>query len=107
MTPARRASQRKACSAYRDKHNDRVRSCKMKIRYGITIDDYEIMLSAQGGVCAICRQPEKTGQRLAVDHDHETKAIRGLLCGRCNRTLGLLDEDPDRFRAAASYLEKT
>jgi hypothetical protein len=53
---------------------------------GITDDDYEALLAAQGGGCAICGNPPKT-RRLHVDHDHKTGKVRGLLCHRCNRAL--------------------
>lgn len=56
--------------------------------YGLTEADYAAMLEAQGGVCAICRQGCSTGKLLAVDHDHETGIVRGLLCQRCNRMVG-------------------
>jgi hypothetical protein len=54
--------------------------------YGITSDDYATLLKAQGGKCAICRARPKS-KRLAVDHDHRTGAVRGLLCSRCNHDL--------------------
>ena len=65
--------------------------------YGITLAKYNQMLSKQGGVCAICRKPEiKANQYkiccLAVDHDHETGKVRGLLCCRCNLKLGILTD---------------
>jgi hypothetical protein len=55
--------------------------------YGITVQDYDRMLKKQDGVCLICKRPEKN-RKLAVDHDHETGAVRGLLCTSCNNTLG-------------------
>jgi hypothetical protein len=54
--------------------------------YGITGDGYEALLERQGGKCAICRARPKS-KRLAVDHDHKTGAVRGLLCSRCNHDL--------------------
>lgn len=54
--------------------------------YGITGDDYAALLKRQGGRCAICRARPKS-KRLAVDHDHKTGAVRGLLCSRCNHEL--------------------
>lgn len=54
--------------------------------YGITGDDYEALLRRQGGKCAICRARPKS-KRLAVDHNHTTGAVRGLLCSRCNHDL--------------------
>ena len=75
-------------------------------RQGIEMTDelYDRMLLAQGGVCFICRRPPKT-RRLAVDHDHVTKEVRGLLCFRCNHGLIGRRRDPEIFRRAADYLE--
>lgn len=63
--------------------------------FGITIEQYDAMLAEQGGGCAICgRRPSETIS-LHVDHDHETGRIRGLLCFRCNNSLGDLDDSQD------------
>lgn len=78
------------------------RAVNLKGAYGITLDDYEALLTAQGGVCAICRQPSV--KNLHVDHDHATDAIRGLLCANCNTALGLLADDPARLLDAVAYL---
>lgn len=58
----------------------------------ILLEDYETLFKAQNGVCAICHNPCKTKRRLAVDHDHATGQIRGLLCFNCNTHLGWVDE---------------
>jgi hypothetical protein len=58
----------------------------IKKTYGLKSDDYDVLLEAQGGRCAICRARPKS-KRLAVDHDHKTGAVRGLLCSRCNHDL--------------------
>lgn len=63
--------------------------------YGLTLAEYDARLAEQGRVCAICRQPQGRGWDLAVDHDHATGAVRGLLCGKCNVAPGLLRDDPD------------
>lgn len=74
--------------------------------YGVTVEQYREMLARQGGVCAVCqREPDDAARSLCVDHDHETGAVRGLLCRPCNAAIGLLEEDPDRLRAALAYLE--
>lgn len=73
----------------------------LRRKFGITPEDYATMLEAQGGVCLICQAPPKK-HRLAVDHDHATGAIRGLLCSKCNSALGWFEKN----RAAIhSYLE--
>lgn len=78
--------------------------------YRCSPEVYEQLLSAQAGVCAICKMPEtakwKTRVRqLAVDHDHSTGQIRGLLCAACNAGIGNLRNDPTLLKAAAAYLE--
>jgi hypothetical protein len=78
-------------------------------KYGLTADDYWAMVEAQAGVCAICGQVESTTRRgevktLAVDHDHTTGAVRGLLCNRCNTGIGLLGDNPATLAAAIRYL---
>lgn len=80
--------------------------------YGITQDEYEAMLDAQGGVCAICAEPERAKHQnglprsLAVDHDHVTGAVRGLLCTNCNQALGKFKDDPARIQKAIDYLRR-
>lgn len=65
------------------------------------------MLASQGGGCAICQKPDGEGKdRLHLDHDHETGKARGLLCGPCNRGIGMLRDDPALVRKALDYLEK-
>jgi len=63
-----------------------------KHRYGLSSEQYKEMLERQGGVCALCRQQCKTGNRLCVDHDHDTGKVRALLCRRCNWIAALIDE---------------
>jgi hypothetical protein len=69
---------------------------------GFTAEDYDRLLAAQGGGCAICKAPPKT-RRLHVDHDHKTGAVRGLLCHRCNRGLPTW-VSPDWLLKAATYV---
>jgi hypothetical protein len=71
--------------------------------YGVTVEQYEDMFAKQSGLCAICLKDASRGT-LNVDHDHETGRIRGLLCGHCNRGLGLLRDDPELLEEAARYL---
>jgi len=82
------------------------RESYLKRKYGITLADYARMLEAQNGVCAICGEPRPDERTLHVDHDHESGAIRGLLCFRCNNALGDLREEYELFRRAADYLDR-
>ena len=87
-------------------------------KYGLTPEEYEKMLEAQGGVCAICGHPPK-GQRLSVDHDHSCcshsqykkplcgNCNRGLLCQPCNTALGSFRDREDFLMSAVSYLKNT
>lgn len=92
----RRANRRDAFVEY-----ERTRSLRRK--YGISPQEYDALVEAQAGLCAICGT---TVDRLHVDHCHETNGIRGLLCKTCNVGLGLFGDDPDRLREAADYLER-
>jgi hypothetical protein len=79
--------------------------------YGLSPEAYEELHEAQGGRCAICLEPERARNRrgeiqpLAVDHDHATRRVRGLLCAECNIGLGKFRDRPDLLRAAVVYLE--
>ena len=80
------------------------RDSSLRFRHGITQANYEEILALQGGVCAICRH--KYPEALCVDHDHRTGVLRGLLCQRCNRGLGLLRDDEDVLARAIEYLRR-
>ncbi|MFD5697455.1 endonuclease VII domain-containing protein [Streptomyces lasiicapitis] len=90
------------------------RSDVLKRAYGITLDQYEAMLTKQGGGCAICGGTNANGRNLYVDHDHACcpgakscgLCVRALLCDPCNRSIGLMRDDPMRLEAAASYLRR-
>lgn len=75
-------------------------------KYGITIAQYAAMLDMQGGVCAICGVTPKK-RRLAVDHNHKTKQVRGLLCTQCNRGLGWFRDAEAHLLKAAAYIRKS
>lgn len=79
---------------------------RLKI-YGLSEDDYERMNEQQQGLCAICGgtrvRAGTTG--LVVDHDHETGAVRGLLCSSCNTGIGHMQESKSVLMAAIRYLE--
>lgn len=99
---------RKAISKrHYDKQAHRVRRQWVLRRYfNMSIERYEEMLKEQEGKCAICsRIPDGSEKRkLAVDHDHKSGTVRALLCGECNRGLGLFKDDPELMQKAAKYL---
>lgn len=75
-------------------------------KYGLTVEQYEAMLMLQGGVCAICANPDPYSDVLSIDHDEQTNKVRGLLCGNCNRAIGLLKHQEVRLAAALAYLRR-
>jgi len=76
-------------------------------RFNITIEEYDILYEKQKGLCAICEEPEKeNNKRLAVDHNHDTGKVRGLLCRACNTSIGLLKEKQELFEKAIKYLKQ-
>lgn len=81
------------------------KDAELKRLYGIGIEDYLRMLERQSNVCKICNKKCKTKSRLSVDHNHETGAVRGLLCNRCNRALGMFEDNVETLRSAIRYLE--
>lgn len=82
------------------------RRTQLRKKYGITPEDYDAMLAEQGGVCAVCGGlPDRDRDHFDVDHCHKTGIVRGLLCSSCNRSIGLLGDDPDRILRAALYVE--
>lgn len=76
---------------------------KRKYRYGVSRQQYDQMIVAQGGRCAVCGDPT---ERLHVDHDHATGDVRGLLCRMCNQGLGFLRDNIEVMRSAVRYLER-
>ena len=76
-------------------------------KYGITIEQYNEIYNKQEGKCAVCGQHQDSlKQKLAVDHDHKTGKVRGLLCNKCNRNLGSFNDDIIILARAIEYLKK-
>lgn len=67
-------------------------------------EEYGQMLAKQNHCCALC-ESQAGGKQLAVDHDHDSKKVRGLLCQNCNTGLGKLQDNPELLRRAAKYIE--
>lgn len=96
----------------REYYKRKSRDSQLQSKYGLSEFGYELMLKAQGGVCAICSQPETRKNQngkvraLCIDEDHKTGKVRGLLCGSCNRALGLFKDDLNILSAAVAYRTK-
>lgn len=79
------------------------RDAMLRSKYGISVDDYDAMLAAQNGACAVCLGLPVEGRVLHVDHCHITKKVRGLLCCHCNWYLGRIDKDPEILNRIVEY----
>jgi hypothetical protein len=97
-----RLAERKSRTA---RDNKQRRKQWLRSVYGISQEDYDVMLERQGGVCAICKKKPAKGKPLCVDHCHVTGIVRGLLCHKCNSVLAFGNDDPDILRAAIAYLQ--
>jgi hypothetical protein len=89
------ANKEKATIWYRASH--------LRTEYGLTLEEYDILLKSQNNVCAICGKESKK-KAMCVDHDHVTGKIRGLLCDLCNTGLGAFHDNPKLVAIAAEYL---
>jgi hypothetical protein len=104
---------------YRSRNPEKVRESKKRAqkryslqrKFNLSLEEYDEMLKEQNGGCALCgfipsgEDTYRRGKSLAVDHDHATGYVRGLLCDLCNRGIGQLHDDPALLRKAASYIE--
>ena len=85
---------------------ERARSASLKRLYGITPEQYDEMLEKQDGYCAVClKHHSEFKTRLAVDHDHKTGELRGLLCMNCNHRVVGRHREPDLLLRAGRYLQ--
>ena len=103
--------QREKSKEYRQKNpikfKEIVRNSTLKKKYGITSDQYRVLLESQGYKCKICGSETAKGYgSFHVDHDHKTGRIRGLLCQGCNTSIGKFQDNPKLLRRAADYLEE-
>lgn len=92
---------------WKKKNYGKVRNYRFNTRYGKTLIDYDKLLVAQNYRCAICNKNITEFKRgLAIDHDHKTGEVRGLLCFCCNMALGYFKDDTDLLNNAIKYLNK-
>ncbi len=101
-----------AARKWRKENPVKTKDHDLKRAYGITLAQYDAVLEQQNGNCAICGNLEhvldKNGKRraLAVDHCHNTKVVRGLLCTNCNKGIGHLKDSIELLESAITYLKK-
>lgn len=96
---------------YRERELAAYREKQLKKLYNLDNKTYNKLGEAQAWLCAICNKPETAVRagyplKLSVDHDHSTKIVRGLLCHKCNRGLGLFQDSPELLQKAITYLIK-
>ena len=89
------------------KYKEYLKSCNLQKNYGITTEEYNQLFIKQNGCCKICGKHQSEFQRsLAVDHCHNTKKVRGLLCHHCNSAIGHLFENVSIMENAISYIKE-
>lgn len=81
------------------------REYNLKRKFNLSLDEYDTLLKSQNGVCAICGNT--CTKALAVDHDHTTEKVRGLLCNNCNRGLGHFKDNQQYLQQAITYLKES
>jgi hypothetical protein len=105
---ANKEKRRKQLNEYMKKNPEKRRANKLRALYGISSQEYNLLISQQSNRCAICGKipcSENKDRRLYVDHDHKSKLVRGLLCQHCNTGLGFFKDDAGLLSAAITYLE--
>lgn len=109
MNDREREQHRIRMKRYRDKPNGKAVVDRANIKAKkLSPEEYDALWQAQNGVCVACGQPETMRNRygsirLAIDHNHDTGEVRGLLCGRCNTALGYLQDATDRIEGLLQY----
>lgn len=76
------------------------RDISLRSKHGITLEEFNLMIEKQDGVCPVCLLPDPT----FVDHNHKTGRVRGVLHPNCNTGIGLLGDSPENLLRAANYL---
>lgn len=93
-------------TTHKDEEHSRFRRWALQRKYGLTPAAFEQLLTSQGNRCAICRTPFKVRKEAHVDHEHGTRAVRGVLCGNCNLGMGNFKDNPALLLEALDYLSR-
>ncbi len=100
-----KACRREASKASYRKFNDKRRDYRLQTTFGISLVEYNAMFASQNGLCAGCHKHQTQFKtRFAVDHDHQTGAVRGLLCTSCNWVLGKVEDSTVCLQSLLDYL---
>ena len=85
---------------------DKAKGFQLKYKYGISLQEYNLLLDTQGNRCAICdKHISKMNRAMDVDHNHITGRVRGLLCSRCNKAIGLFEDNKELLIKAVNYFD--
>ena len=102
-----RRNNRSKVKKYQEEGAEDRRDWNYRNKYGITVEDYNQMFADQNGCCDICGvHQSEVDKRFAVDHNHDTGEVRGLLCSNCNRALGLFGDNTENLAKAIIYLQE-
>lgn len=107
-TPEEKAEKAAYMRAWHARNPRKMKEYELRNRYGMTLDEYDAMLEAQGDTCPICQRqfnPDPKKRDKVIDHDHETGKARGIVCAKCNAILGRTSRDVEILRRAIAYLE--
>ncbi len=111
----RHARKMETQKAWREKNPEKYSQYYQKyysLDYGLTAEQYEVEVATRQGLCDVCKRPQQSGIRLAIDHDHNCcperaaceKCRRGLLCTNCNTLLGSAHDSVEILQNAILYL---
>jgi len=94
---------------FRERREKSQRKARAK-KYGLTLKELDSLETRSGGVCEICDNPPNmagtSSNALNVDHCHKSGKVRGMLCSRCNLTIGVVGEDPSVLESMIAYLRR-
>jgi hypothetical protein len=91
---------------YREEHKEELKEYDLKRKYNISLKDYNFLLQKQNYKCAVCNKVFQNGKNTHIDHNHKTGKIRGLLCGKCNKGMGLFEDNLILLEEAIKYLQR-